>query len=245
MMNNFKNSGQTLPLAGQNSHSASVISGGQTYMTAETAATMRAMAVAADLDLPRYLLAGEIQCLLDYVPDLRQRLLLETLWNTGGRINEVLALTPADFHLHGHQAFVVLRTLKQRQRGRGRPVRGERISRAVALPDPHYQRRVREFIATFGLRQHERFWPLSSDNTPRNWISAAITRAADDNVTFPVDPITCHTFRHSFAMHLLLHGVPLKVIQAYLGHSRVSSTEIYTRIFTLDLNWLGSVRFSQ
>ncbi|MCY0709076.1 phage integrase family protein, partial [Klebsiella pneumoniae] len=53
-------------------------------MTAETAATMRAMAVAADLDLPRYLLAGEIQCLLDYVPDLRQRLLLETLWNTGG-----------------------------------------------------------------------------------------------------------------------------------------------------------------
>ncbi|HBY9798471.1 TPA: phage integrase family protein, partial [Klebsiella pneumoniae] len=45
--------------------------------------------------------------------------------------------------------------------------------------------------------------------------------------------------------HLLLHGVPLKVIQAYLGHSRVSSTEIYTRIFTLDLNWLGSVRFSQ
>ncbi|CDZ86597.1 hypothetical protein BN1086_04848 [Citrobacter koseri] len=66
-------------------------------MTAETAATMRAMAVAADLDLPRYLLAGEIQRLLDDVPDLRQR-------------------------------------------GRGRPVRGERISRAVALPDPHYPR---------------------------------------------------------------------------------------------------------
>ncbi|WP_438873259.1 tyrosine-type recombinase/integrase [Providencia hangzhouensis] len=46
--------------------------------------------------------------------------------------------------------------------------------------------------------------------------------------------MTCKTFRHSFAMHLIFNGVPIKVIQAYLGHKKSSSTDIYTKIFTLD-----------
>ncbi|STU54702.1 phage integrase family protein [Klebsiella pneumoniae subsp. ozaenae] len=59
------------------------------------------MALAASLDVPRYLLAPEIAVLLDYLPDLRQRMLIETLWNTGARINEALALTPGDVFFNG------------------------------------------------------------------------------------------------------------------------------------------------
>ncbi|MDP0947269.1 tyrosine-type recombinase/integrase, partial [Klebsiella pneumoniae] len=55
-----------------------------------------------------------------------------------------------------------------------------------------------------------------------------------NSATFSI-PVTCHTFRHSFCMHLIQHGVPLKVVQAYAGHSRLETTETYTRVFALDV----------
>lgn len=48
-------------------------------------------------ELPKYLLAPEVSALLHYVPDLRRKMLLATLWNTGARINEALALTRGIF----------------------------------------------------------------------------------------------------------------------------------------------------
>jgi integrase len=65
-------------------------------------------------ELPKYLLAPEVSALLHYVPDLHRRMLLATLWNTGARINEALALTRGDFSLAPPYPFVQLATLKQR-----------------------------------------------------------------------------------------------------------------------------------
>lgn len=48
-------------------------------------------------------------------------------------------------------------------------------------------------------------------------------------------PITPHTFRHSYAMHLLMNDVHVKQVQALMGHKRLENTEIYTRIFALDV----------
>jgi len=61
-----------------------------------TALALRQMALVQD-DLPKYLLAPEVSALLHYVPDLHCRMLLTTLWNTGARINEALALTRGIF----------------------------------------------------------------------------------------------------------------------------------------------------
>lgn len=59
--------------------------------------------------------------LLSYIPDLQRASLMNLMWNTGARINEALALMPADFELYdGGQPYVVLKTLKQHSRGRGR-----------------------------------------------------------------------------------------------------------------------------
>jgi integrase len=60
------------------------------------ALALRQMALVQD-ELPKYLLAPEINALLHYVPDLHRRMLLATLWNTGARINEALALTRGIF----------------------------------------------------------------------------------------------------------------------------------------------------
>ena len=54
------------------------------------------MALVQD-ELPKYLLAPEVSALLHYVPDLHRKMLLATLWNTGARINEALALTRGFF----------------------------------------------------------------------------------------------------------------------------------------------------
>ena len=55
------------------------------------------LAAAYGTAMPRYLLAPEVAVLLPFMHDLRQRLFADTLWNTGGRLNEVLPLTPGDF----------------------------------------------------------------------------------------------------------------------------------------------------
>ncbi|WP_336368303.1 site-specific integrase [Marinobacter sp. C2H3] len=50
----------------------------------------------------------------------------------------------------------------------------------------------------------------------------------------PPFKIGCHTFRHSFTVHLILHGRPLKFVSQLLGHRSVESTEVYTNVLTFD-----------
>lgn len=72
-------------------------------------------------ELPKYLLAPEVSALLHYLPDWEQHALINTLWNTGARLNEALALRRRDFHLSEAIPHVVIRTAKQRRTAGGRP----------------------------------------------------------------------------------------------------------------------------
>ncbi|EIY9302398.1 tyrosine-type recombinase/integrase [Escherichia coli] len=100
------------------------------------ALALRQMALVQD-ELPKYLLAPEVSALLHYVPDLHRKMLLATLWNTGARINEALALTRGDFSLAPPYPFVQLATLKQRTekaaRTAGRMPAGQQTHRLVPL----------------------------------------------------------------------------------------------------------------
>ena len=102
------------------------------------ALALRQMAMVQD-ELPKYLLAPEVSALLHYVPDLHRKMLLATLWNTGARINEALALTRSDISLAPPYPFVHLATLKQRTekaaRTAGRIPASTQAHRLVPLSD--------------------------------------------------------------------------------------------------------------
>ncbi|MDJ0033739.1 MULTISPECIES: site-specific integrase [Pantoea] len=220
------------------------------------ALALRQMAALID-DLPKYLLAPEVSALLHYVPDLHRKMLLNTMWNTGARINEALALTRADFTLTPPHPFVQLATLKQRgekaARGPGRTPSGVVPHRLVPLSDPQYIAQLEMMVATLripverrnpdtGRTEKVRLWTVT-DRTVRTWINEAVGAAADDGVTFSV-PVTPHTFRHSYAMHMLYAGIPLKALQSLMGHKSLKSTEVYTKVFALDVAARHRVQFS-
>ena len=77
----------------------------------------------------------------------------------------------------------------------------------------------------------------------RNWLKQAVRRAEADGVHFSI-PVTPHTFRHSYIMHMLYHRQPRKVKQALAGHRDPRSMEVYTRVFALDMAATLAVPFT-
>jgi len=203
-------------------------------------------------ELPKYLLAPEVSALLHYLPDWTQHGLVNTLWNTGARINEALALRRRDFRLNDDIPHVVIRTAKQRRAGGGRPAKGKSANRVVVLSDADYVREMRNLFASTRerfevdtLTGEKRAMPVwnVTDRTVRNWLKAAVDRAERDGIRLSIE-ISPHTFRHSFAMHLLYGHTPPKVLQSLMGHEKYESTEVYLKVFSLDVAASQNVTFT-
>jgi integrase len=234
----------------QNSHSAVTPvndSGSMTpLITPRTDQTM-ALAVrqlAARQAGVRYLLEPEISVLLARgFTDLRRRMFFDVLWNTGARLSEALALTPRDIHtgeVWPLRPFVSLMTLKQQ----GRPGRPPSSSvRDVPLFDPGFVLRLRDHLATFARAGTRRVWAVT-DDTARHWLRDAVTRCESLGLRFSV-PVTPHTFRHSFAVHLVYCGMPPLQLKALLGHRDFKSTQVYLKLLALEAEIGGhrAVRF--
>lgn len=214
-------------------------------MNYSLASAMRDLA-AETTGYPKYLLAPEIGILLDAVSDLRQRMLFDFLWNTGARINEALAVTPADIVINASRPYVILHTLKQRQRPKpGRPRKNEPIKRAVPLLDEEFTIRLRDHLATFTKHRTKPVWGII-DDTARYWLNNALGECHRRGERFSIPTISPKTFRHSFAMHLAMNGALPVTLQAYMGHKDFKSTQYYLRVFTLDVG-IGlnhGIRFS-
>lgn len=76
------------------------------------------------------------------------------------------------------------------------------------------------------------------------WMQLVIDRTWEEGIEFALPAINPKTLRHSFAMHLFLNHVPPKVIQAYMGHERYESSEVYLKVFRLDVAQQLGVTFS-
>ncbi len=117
------------------------------------ALALRQMSMVHD-ELPKYLLAPEVSALLHYVPDLRRKMLLATLWNTGARINEALALTRGFFArasvsvcAAGHSEAAD----RKAARTAGRTPAGQQTHRLVPLSDSWYVSQLQTMVATLKI----------------------------------------------------------------------------------------------
>ncbi len=178
--------------------------------------------------MPSYLLKPEVLVLLDAEKHPTYRLILDLMWTTGARISEILALTPASFVDDGYDFGVIHKTLKQRP---GRPSRAaiaRSPKRYVPIVDYALQDRIQSYLYQGKFRKSERIFTMARQTVNRH-IDALVERVGGSPF-----PISSHTFRHSFAIHLLLHGRPLKYVSQLLGHRSMDSTEIYTNVLTID-----------
>ncbi|NVJ65918.1 MAG: tyrosine-type recombinase/integrase [Gammaproteobacteria bacterium] len=177
-------------------------------------------------EMPAYLLHPEVRNLIAFAKE-NQKLLLELLWATGARVSELLALTPERYYFNGYRQFIVLDTLKRRGRPKKKAIQRS-PKRYIPICDEVLSQKIRSFLAINKFRKGERIFKVQRQTVNR-WIKACAEKGGGAPFS-----ISSHTFRHSFAIHLLLHGRPLKYVSKLLGHSSVKSTEIYNNVLTFD-----------
>ncbi|MFL0799457.1 MAG: site-specific integrase [Agarilytica sp.] len=189
-------------------------------------------------EIPAYLLKPEVLVLLDAEKHPKFRLILDLMWSTGARISEVLALTPSSFVDDGFDYGVILKTLKQRAGRTSKATLQRSSKRYVPIVDATLQDRIQSYLWAGGFRKNARIFQVS-----RQTVNRHINQIFEKVGGAPFS-ISSHTFRHSFAIHLLLHGRPLKYVGQLLGHRSVDSTEIYTNVLTFDgAHFLDGVDF--
>jgi len=161
--------------------------------------------------------AGSLEPETGQLIQLRDRAVLELLYSCGARVSEVVDLDVDDF---GDSGLL-------RLRGKGNKERVVPIGSYAENAVSSYLRRVRPGLLskpTPALFLNQRGGRLSRQSI---W---QIISKAGEHAKLEVSP---HTLRHSFATHLLEGGADIRVVQELLGHSSVSTTQIYTLI-TID-----------
>lgn len=174
------------------------------------------------LTLPKFLTVAEAENLLSQ-PDMtsphgiRDRAMLEVLYAAGLRVSELIQLRPADLNLE--EGYLVCR-------GKGGKERVVPLGRSAALATREYLAKVRpqldkKYQAVLFLTRlgdpftRQGIWKLLREYARRAGLAAGISP---------------HILRHSFATHLLERGADLRSVQMMLGHSQITTTQIYTHV---------------
>ncbi len=173
--------------------------------------------------LPKSLSEAQVEALLA-APDttnaqgVRDRAMLETLYASGLRVSELVGLKLVQVSLE----MGVVRILGKGAKERLTPLGEE----AVAWIDRYRKEARGELLA--GRKSDALFVTARGGPMTRQAFWALVRRhAATAGIRSPISP---HTLRHAFATHLINHGADLRVVQLLLGHSDISTTQIYTHV---------------
>ncbi len=182
--------------------------------------------------LPSILSVSEIEAIMNAIDHstpigMRNRAIVETLYGTGIRVSELVSLKLS--HIYFEESFI-------RVIGKGNKERLIPIG-AIAL------KYIKLYIEQ--VRTHMDIKPGYLDTLFLNRRGRGLTRvmiflmvqglARKANINIEIGP---HIFRHSFATHLIEGGADLRAIQEMLGHSSITTTEIYTH---LDRDYLKQI----
>jgi len=184
----------------------------------------------AQIDSPRYmkplpssLTESDTDALLNApntntAQGLRDQAMLETLYASGLRVSELIGLQLSQLNLTDGLVRVVGKGNKERLVPLGeQAILSLQQYLAEARPELLRQRQSDAvFVSNRGRAMvRQTFWHLIK----RYVVSAGINKV-----------VSPHTLRHAFATHLLNHGADLRVLQMLLGHSSLSTTQIYTHV---------------
>ena len=166
---------------------------------------------------------GQVEALLA-APDLRtplgirDRTMLELMYASGLRVSELVALKTLELSMNDG----VLRIT-----GKGAKTRLVPFGEQARLWIEGYLREARGAILD-GQQDDALFVTGRGGPMTRQMFWVVVKKhAAKAGITAPLSP---HTLRHAFATHLLNHGADLRVVQLLLGHSDISTTQIYTHV---------------
>ncbi len=185
--------------------------------------------------LPKALTVEEISSLIDSarslsdLTSLRDVALLELLYSTGGRVSEIIGINLPDL-AKVESDNEIIQTSKLR--GKGSKERIVPIGRyALAALDDYLVRVRPALVAKSGKNESALFLNTRGGRLSRQsaW-NIVLESAKACGLEGKVSP---HVFRHSYATHLLDGGADIRVVQELLGHSSVTTTQIYTLV-TID-----------
>ena len=185
--------------------------------------------------LPKALTIDEITSLIESAKSLseatslRDVALLELLYSTGGRVSEIIGINVNDL-AKVESDNEVIQTIKLR--GKGAKERIVPIGSYALKALENYLVRVRPaLVAKSGKNEIALFLNSRGGRLSRQsaW-SIVLASAQASGLEGKVSP---HVFRHSYATHLLDGGADIRVVQELLGHSSVTTTQIYTLV-TID-----------
>lgn len=173
--------------------------------------------------LPTFLFPKEVEQLLA-LPDtttpfgLRDRLILEILYGSGIRVSELVGMTVSSVDTGVGTALVL---------GKGAKERYVPLGQHALLAYRAYIEKGRPALVkqsvSLALFLNTRGQAMS-DRSVRRMLTDYVEQASD------VLKVSPHTFRHTFATHLLENGADLRSVQEMLGHASISSTQIYTHV---------------
>jgi len=177
--------------------------------------------------LPKVLEYEEVKRLLETPPlnnwlGVRDRAIMETLYSTGMRVSEVVALNLDDVDFLGEVVHV---------RGKGKKERITPISSTALQVIQHYMEfrnkraQSNDNFDTRVLFVNKHGSRLSTRSVRRKMDKYLLMAGLDPS-------ISPHTLRHSFATHMLNNGADLRSVQELLGHQSLSTTQIYTHLST-------------
>lgn len=169
---------------------------------------------------------------------IRNKLFLMCLFQTGARISEILQLTPN--RINRQERTITLPCLKRKpKRSKGRPAKDSPVYIEKVIPISDTLRAdLLDYCLTYNLRGDDRFF-----NFDRTY-GFKLIRKIGQKAGIPTYKLHPHAFRHGFAVYCISSGVPISLVQEWLGHASILNTTIYAKITQIDgriffdnINW--------
>lgn len=163
--------------------------------------------------LPNVLSKEEVKLILSASSNIKHRAMLSLIYSCGLRCGELLNLTPLD--IDSKRGLVIIRRAKGKK------------DRIVPLSI-----KILELLREYYKTAHPVNWLFEGQTKGNKYDERSLQNVLKQSLVKARinKPATLHWLRHSYATHLLENGTDLRYIQELLGHSRSTTTEIYTHV---------------